>query len=185
MPRSTFAFAFRLTLSLALILATFLVFAQTQSGGPKPASHPVKPIATAGASVQTFRNVGKAYFEQGKYVEAIEQLFWLDTRALDDRRLNAVWAEAKRHPEHGFFKRLHRAFGRGPKRNLNSRKVKFMLSALVLEFDKRERAKFAGPVEGVPSEVVEEVGKAVLGEELTAPDLLRLFHCVAADKSGG
>jgi tetratricopeptide (TPR) repeat protein len=74
MPRSTYVLAFRLTLSLTLILATFLVFAQTQPGGSKPASHPVKQTVSASAvSVQTFRNVGKAYFEQGKYVEAIEQ----------------------------------------------------------------------------------------------------------------
>src|ERR1017187_79630 len=74
MPRSTYGFAFRVTLSLALILATFLVFAQTQPGGTKPVSHPVKQVTTSPtASVQTFRNVGKAYFEQGKYVEAIEQ----------------------------------------------------------------------------------------------------------------
>ncbi len=72
MPRSTYVF--RLLLALALIFATFLVFAQTQSGGSKPVSHPLKqPASSSAAPIQTFRNVGKAYFEQGKYVEAIEQ----------------------------------------------------------------------------------------------------------------
>lgn len=74
MHRSKLVFAFRLALSLALTLATFLVFAQTQPGSLKPAPHPAKPTANASTTlVQTSRNVGKAYFEQGKYVEAIEQ----------------------------------------------------------------------------------------------------------------
>src|ERR1039457_4689341 len=61
MPRSTYGFAFRLTLSLALILGTFLVFAQTQPGGSKPVRHPAKQVTTStAASVQTFRTVGTA-----------------------------------------------------------------------------------------------------------------------------
>ena len=61
----------RLTLCLALLLATILVFGQSRPGGLKPHSRAAKPGAAAG--VQSSRNVGKAYYEQGKYVEAIEQ----------------------------------------------------------------------------------------------------------------
>jgi tetratricopeptide (TPR) repeat protein len=74
MQRSTHVFAFRLTLSLALIFATVVVLAQTQRSAAKPADHALKQAAGApSSSVQSYRNVGKAYFEQGKYVEAIEQ----------------------------------------------------------------------------------------------------------------
>src|SRR5208283_5750970 len=60
--------------SLALILATVFTFGQTAPTASKPGSHPVKQVAPSpSATLQTFRNVGKAYFEQGKYVEAIEQ----------------------------------------------------------------------------------------------------------------
>ena len=59
---------------LAPIFAAFFIFAQTRPTGSRPGSHPVKQVATApSAPLQTFRNLGKAYFEQGKYVEAIEQ----------------------------------------------------------------------------------------------------------------
>ena len=62
------------TISVASILAASLFLAQTRPTIPGHGSHPVKPAVTAPSGpVQTFRNVGKAYFEQGKYVEAIEQ----------------------------------------------------------------------------------------------------------------
>ena len=74
MQRSIFVFIFRLTLIFALILGAFFIFGQTSPTGSKPASHPVKQgSAVSSVPPQTFRNVGKAYFEQGKYVEAIEQ----------------------------------------------------------------------------------------------------------------
>ena len=74
MQRSTFVSIFRLALILALILGAFFIFGQTSPTGSKPASHPVKQDSKApSAPPQTFRNLGKAYFEQGKYVEAIEQ----------------------------------------------------------------------------------------------------------------
>ena len=61
-------------MSLVLTLAALSTLAQAPPSGPKPAAHPVKQsIPARSASLQTFRNVGKAYFEQGKYVEAIEQ----------------------------------------------------------------------------------------------------------------
>ena len=61
-------------MSLALILAAFFTFAQTRPAGSGTASHPAKQVVAApSAPLQTFRNLGKAYFEQGKYVEAIEQ----------------------------------------------------------------------------------------------------------------
>jgi tetratricopeptide (TPR) repeat protein len=61
-------------MSLISTLAALFTFAQTPPSAPRPGSHPVKPVMTApAASLQTFRNLGKAYFEQGKYVEAIEQ----------------------------------------------------------------------------------------------------------------
>ena len=61
-------------MSLASIFAAFFLFAQTRPAGSRTGSHPAKQVMTApSASLQTFRNLGKAYFEQGKYVEAIEQ----------------------------------------------------------------------------------------------------------------
>jgi tetratricopeptide (TPR) repeat protein len=74
MQRSTFVSILRLTLILALVLGAYFIFGQTSPTGLKPASHPVRQVSkTASMPPQTFRNVGKAYFEQGKYVEAIEQ----------------------------------------------------------------------------------------------------------------
>ncbi len=74
MQRSTFVSIFRLIISLASIPAAFFLFAQTRPTGSRSGSHPVKQVVTApSVPLQTFRNVGKAYFEQGKYVEAIEQ----------------------------------------------------------------------------------------------------------------
>src|SRR5208283_4071177 len=74
MQRSTYVSIFRLIISLASILAAFFLFAQTRPSGSRSGSHAAKPVVTApSVPLQTFRNVGKAYFEQGKYVEAIEQ----------------------------------------------------------------------------------------------------------------
>src|SRR5208337_1685693 len=69
-----FADTIRPILGFGLIFAAFLICAQTPPSGSKSASHPVKQAAApAAVPLQTYRNVGKAYFEQGKYVEAIEQ----------------------------------------------------------------------------------------------------------------
>ena len=72
MHRPTFVSAISPIVIVAAILTTFFIFAQSRPGATKPPS-PVKPAAAAAASIETFRNVGKAYFEQGKYTEAIEQ----------------------------------------------------------------------------------------------------------------
>ena len=57
-----------------LVLAACIVYAQKQ---PAKSQAPAKTAAakTFGttASLETFRNLGKAYYEQGKYVEAVEQ----------------------------------------------------------------------------------------------------------------
>ena len=74
MHRSTRVSIFRWALSLIPIFAAFLLFAQTRPTGSRSGSHPVKPVVAAPTvTLQTFRILGKAYFEQGKYVEAIEQ----------------------------------------------------------------------------------------------------------------
>ncbi len=57
---------------LATALAAVFVVAQTLPPGSKSGPHPARQMA-ASVPAQTFRNLGKAYFEQGKYVEAIEQ----------------------------------------------------------------------------------------------------------------
>src|SRR5579864_4589292 len=71
MQRSTLVSGFVIT--LASILATLVIFAQTPHPVSKPAAHPSRQAAVVSASLQTYRIVGKAYFEQGKYTEAIEQ----------------------------------------------------------------------------------------------------------------
>jgi len=67
----------RFCLMAALILASCLTDARPGLESPqaeKPAvSKPAGKSSAAGASVQTQRNSGKAYYEQGKYTEAIEQ----------------------------------------------------------------------------------------------------------------
>ena len=61
-------------MSLAVILAGLFIFAQTRPAGTRSGSHPAKQVVTApSAQLQTYRNLGKAYYEQGKYAEAIEQ----------------------------------------------------------------------------------------------------------------
>ena len=60
--------------SLIAALATIFISAQNRPDSPKAGSHQLTQPGTVGSgSLQTFRNVGKAYFEQGKYVESIEQ----------------------------------------------------------------------------------------------------------------
>jgi tetratricopeptide (TPR) repeat protein len=74
MQRSSFVSSTRVIVSSAAILAGLFIFAQTRPTGSGSGSHPAKPVAAApSAQLQTFRNLGKAYYEQGKYVEAIEQ----------------------------------------------------------------------------------------------------------------
>ena len=69
MQRFTMVPNLRLIMSLAVVFTAFFVFAQS-----RPGSHLNKQGVTAtSAQIQTARNLGKAYFEQGKYVEAIEQ----------------------------------------------------------------------------------------------------------------
>jgi tetratricopeptide (TPR) repeat protein len=56
------------------VFAAFFLLAQTRRAGSTSSPHPVTHVAAASSlSLQTSRIVGKAYFEQGKYVEAIEQ----------------------------------------------------------------------------------------------------------------
>ena len=74
MQRSTRVITLLWTMSFGLIFAAFFLFAQTRPAGAGPGSHPAKQaVTTPSVPLQTFRNLGKAYFEQGKYVEAIEQ----------------------------------------------------------------------------------------------------------------
>jgi len=59
---------------LAPICGAFFLLAQTRPTGSATGLHAGKQAVTApSARLQTFRNLGKAYYEQGKYVEAIEQ----------------------------------------------------------------------------------------------------------------
>jgi tetratricopeptide (TPR) repeat protein len=74
MKRSTRVSIFCRILGLASIFAALFIFAQTRPAGSEAGSHPVKQdVRVPSIPLQTFRNLGKAYFEQGKYVEAIEQ----------------------------------------------------------------------------------------------------------------
>jgi Tfp pilus assembly protein PilF len=67
----------RFCLMVALILVSCLTAARPGLESPqegKPAvSKPAGKSSVAGAPIQTQRNIGKAYYEQGKYTEAIEQ----------------------------------------------------------------------------------------------------------------
>ncbi len=68
--------ALRLRTTIALILASYLISARPSLEGPqtrKPAAPkaPAKTSLAGTASIQTLRNIGKAYYEQGKYFEAI------------------------------------------------------------------------------------------------------------------
>ena len=63
---------------VALILASCLTAGQPGLGSPqtvKPAaSKPAGRSSQAGsAALQSLRNIGKAYYEQGKYIEAIAE----------------------------------------------------------------------------------------------------------------
>jgi Tfp pilus assembly protein PilF len=68
----------RLCVMVALILASCLTAArpglESPQAGKPVASKPAGKSSVAGsAAVQSQRNIGKAYYEQGKYTEAIEQ----------------------------------------------------------------------------------------------------------------
>jgi tetratricopeptide (TPR) repeat protein len=57
-----------------LVLAACVIYAQMQPAKSKPqASAPAARNPGAASSLETFRSLGKAYYEQGKYVEAVEQ----------------------------------------------------------------------------------------------------------------
>ncbi len=77
MKRAAFVISvFRAIVTLTLLLAACLIFAQKRPEGSKPAPRPAPRAAQGGAvgpsaSLQTLRNIGRAYYEQGKYVEAI------------------------------------------------------------------------------------------------------------------
>jgi tetratricopeptide (TPR) repeat protein len=76
MKRTT-SFFLRLSSMLVLILAACLLFAQLKPEKTKPAGKSAapaaakKPAISGSASLQSHRNIGKAYYEQGKYAEAI------------------------------------------------------------------------------------------------------------------
>ena len=59
--------------SLALLFAGIAIYPQTPPRGIRAGAHVAATTGAPSASLQSLRNVGKAYFEQGKYVEAIEQ----------------------------------------------------------------------------------------------------------------
>jgi tetratricopeptide (TPR) repeat protein len=101
MQRSTRVSIFRWTTGIAPILAAFLLFAQTPPADSGTGLHPGKQVVTApSAPLQTFRNLGKAYYEQGKYVEAIEQFQKVVASgkafALDHLNLGLALMEANR-----------------------------------------------------------------------------------------
>ncbi len=56
-----------------LIFAGLVVVATTRSSCARSTLGSARAAATSAAELQTLRNVGKAYFEQGKYAEAIER----------------------------------------------------------------------------------------------------------------
>ena len=65
--------ALRFCLMVALILASCLTAARPGLESPQ-AGKPASRSSSAGsAAVQSQRNIGKAYYEQGKYTEAIEE----------------------------------------------------------------------------------------------------------------
>jgi len=74
--RRTAIILFRMMLILTLVLAACLILAQTspqktKSAPKSPAPQAAKKPAVGGsASLQSYRNIGKAYYEQGKYAEA-------------------------------------------------------------------------------------------------------------------
>jgi hypothetical protein len=59
--------------SLALLFAGIAIFPQTPPRGVRAGTHVAATTGAPSASLQSLRNIGKAYFEQGKYVEAVEQ----------------------------------------------------------------------------------------------------------------
>ena len=78
MKRAAAISVLRVMLTLALILNACFIYAQKRSEGAKPGARPAphtakEAVATPSAAMQTLRNIGRAYYEQGKYVEAIEE----------------------------------------------------------------------------------------------------------------
>ncbi len=65
----------RLSAILAIPIAGCVIFAQHATKAPAAHRQSVaaKKAGSPGASLQSLRNIGRAYYEQGKYVEAIEQ----------------------------------------------------------------------------------------------------------------
>ena len=66
----------RLGVTIALILASCLTAARPglespQTGKPAASKAPGKSSVAGSAAIQSLRNIGKAYYEQGKYMEAI------------------------------------------------------------------------------------------------------------------
>jgi tetratricopeptide (TPR) repeat protein len=74
MQRSIRVLIVRRLIYFVPVFTAFFLLAQTRQAGSRSGSHPVTHVAAASSlPLQTFRILGKAYFEQGKYVEAIEQ----------------------------------------------------------------------------------------------------------------
>ncbi len=63
----------RRTRSLALIFGGLIVLVPMRSTGARSATSSARGTAVPAVDLQTLRNIGKAYFEQGKYAEAIER----------------------------------------------------------------------------------------------------------------
>ena len=62
------------SLAAGLVLAACVVYAQKQPAKPKaPANTAAARISNTASSLATLRNLGKAYYEQGKYFEAAQQ----------------------------------------------------------------------------------------------------------------
>src|SRR5574337_345039 len=65
--------ALRASLGFALILAACLIFAQLRPAQPTRKAQLPGAAKAVSASLQSHRNIGKAYYEQGKYAEAIAE----------------------------------------------------------------------------------------------------------------
>ena len=68
---------FRAMIIATLTLAACLIYAQKPRSNPAAAPSTPQDAKKSGvghsASLQTFLNLGKAYYEQGKYAQAVEQ----------------------------------------------------------------------------------------------------------------
>jgi tetratricopeptide (TPR) repeat protein len=63
----------RLGMMIALILASSLISARPGLQSPQTGKPAGRTSQTGPAEIQSLRNIGKAYYEQGKYMEAIEE----------------------------------------------------------------------------------------------------------------